>query len=105
MLLSSTKLLPALKLYESLGFRQRPLPDGQPYATADVCMELALAPRCVPPGAGPVSADRQRGVAMRAHGRCPRRRGRQLQPGCFAACPIHARTSGARASSIVRILM
>jgi ribosomal protein S18 acetylase RimI-like enzyme len=38
-LLSSSKLGPALKLYESLGFRYVPLPNDQPYETADVYME------------------------------------------------------------------
>lgn len=41
-LLSSSKLGPALALYESLGFRHRPLPEDQPYATADVYMELEM---------------------------------------------------------------
>ena len=41
-LLSSSKLGPALKLYESLGFRHRPMPSDQPYETADVYMELEL---------------------------------------------------------------
>ena len=41
-LVSSTKLATALRLYESLGFVHKPLPAHQPYATADVYMELAL---------------------------------------------------------------
>ena len=41
-LVSSTRLGPALRLYESLGFVHRPLPEGLPYASADVYMELAL---------------------------------------------------------------
>lgn len=41
-LTSSTKLAPALRLYESLGFVRLPLPPGVPYATADVYMELRL---------------------------------------------------------------
>lgn len=42
-LLSSSKLGPALKLYESLGFEHRPLPGHQPYETADVYMELEMS--------------------------------------------------------------
>ena len=41
-LVSSTRLVPALRLYERLGFSHRPLPRDTPYATADVCMELRL---------------------------------------------------------------
>lgn len=41
-LFSSSKLRPALKLYESLGFKHRPIPSGQPYVTADVYMELEM---------------------------------------------------------------
>ena len=41
-LLSSSKLGPALKLYESLGFEHRPLPGDQPYETADVYMEREM---------------------------------------------------------------
>lgn len=41
-LFSSSKLGPALKLYESLGFKCRPVPGDQPYETADVFMEMAL---------------------------------------------------------------
>ena len=41
-LVSSTKLTTALRLYESMGFVHMPLPAHQPYATADVYMELAL---------------------------------------------------------------
>lgn len=41
-LLSSTKLRSALYLYESLGFKHRPLPGDQPYETADVYMELEM---------------------------------------------------------------
>ncbi len=39
-LLSSSKLGPALKLYERAGFRYAPLPATNPYATADVYMVL-----------------------------------------------------------------
>lgn len=42
-LLSSSRLGPALKLYESLGFMHRPMPGDQPYETADVYMELDFA--------------------------------------------------------------
>ncbi len=41
-LLSSTKLEKALRLYESIGFKRKPLPVDQPYLTADVYMELEL---------------------------------------------------------------
>lgn len=41
-LLSSTKLKMALRLYESIGFKRKPLPMDQPYLTADVYMELEL---------------------------------------------------------------
>jgi len=41
-LVSSTKLTRALRLYESMGFMHMPLPASQPYATADVYMELEL---------------------------------------------------------------
>ena len=41
-LVSSTRLSAALRLYESLGFVRRPVPDTVPYETADVYMELEL---------------------------------------------------------------
>jgi ribosomal protein S18 acetylase RimI-like enzyme len=41
-LVSSTRLGPALKLYESMGFEHQPLPAGVPYATADVYMVLDI---------------------------------------------------------------
>jgi ribosomal protein S18 acetylase RimI-like enzyme len=41
-LISSSKLQPALRLYETLGFQHRPLPPHTKYATADVSMELDL---------------------------------------------------------------
>jgi GNAT superfamily N-acetyltransferase len=41
-LVSSTRLVAALKLYESMGFRHGPLPANVQYATADVYMELEL---------------------------------------------------------------
>ena len=43
-LVSSTKLVAALRLYESVGFQHQPLPVNLPYATADVYMSLDLAP-------------------------------------------------------------
>jgi len=42
-LTSSHKLVAALKLYESVGFRYREMPSVRPYETADVYMELDLA--------------------------------------------------------------
>ena len=44
-LVSSSRLAPALRLYESMGFVRRPLPSVLPYATADVYMELELRER------------------------------------------------------------
>jgi putative acetyltransferase len=41
-LVSSSRLVAALALYESLGFVHKPLPSTQPYVTADVYMELDL---------------------------------------------------------------
>lgn len=41
-LVSSTKLRSALRLYERLGFQYGPLPADPGYETADVYMELAL---------------------------------------------------------------
>lgn len=41
-LLSSTKLQAALRLYERLGFQYRPLPADPGYQTADIYMELSL---------------------------------------------------------------
>ena len=41
-LVSSTKLTAALRLYERLGFRHGPVPADTEYVTADVYMELAL---------------------------------------------------------------
>ena len=43
-LVSNSRLGAALKLYEQLGFRPAPMPATMPYATADVYMELPLAP-------------------------------------------------------------
>lgn len=53
-LVSSSKLIQALRLYESLGFRHRPAPADSGYATADVFMELDLGGgRAEPPDRGP----------------------------------------------------
>ena len=41
-LVSSSRLGPALRLYETLGFRHVPPPERPVYATADVYMELDL---------------------------------------------------------------
>ena len=41
-LLSSTKLQAALRLYERLGFQYGPLPADRGYQTADIYMELSL---------------------------------------------------------------
>lgn len=41
-LVSSTKLAAALRLYERLGFQYRELPEDSEYTTADIYMELAL---------------------------------------------------------------
>ena len=45
MLVSSSRLQPALRLYERMGFTHRPLPTPRPYETVDVCMELPLGTR------------------------------------------------------------
>ncbi|MBM3751229.1 MAG: GNAT family N-acetyltransferase [Acidimicrobiia bacterium] len=50
MLVSSSRLQAALRLYERMGFRHRPLPSPLPYETADVCMELLLLARSKPAG-------------------------------------------------------
>jgi putative acetyltransferase len=42
-LTSNHQLQPALRLYRALGFRDAPLPDDNPYETADVYMALELA--------------------------------------------------------------
>jgi putative acetyltransferase len=44
MLVSNSTLVPALRLYSSLGFQQLPFPGPRPYVDADVYMELTLAP-------------------------------------------------------------
>lgn len=43
MLVSNSSLVPALRLYTSLGFRELPFPGPRPYIDADVYMELELA--------------------------------------------------------------
>jgi putative acetyltransferase len=42
MLVSNSQLQTALRLYESLGFRYCPVPEGTKYEVADVCMVLDL---------------------------------------------------------------
>lgn len=42
-LVSNSRLQSAVRLYQTLGFRQLPVPADVPYATADVYMELDLA--------------------------------------------------------------
>lgn len=42
MLMSNSRLQPALRLYERMGFTPRPLPSPLPYDSADICMELRL---------------------------------------------------------------
>jgi len=42
-LVSSTRLRPALQLYESMGFAQAPLPLEPGYVSADIYMELVLS--------------------------------------------------------------
>ena len=44
-LVSSTKLTAALRLYEAFGFEHRPFPGAPPYTEADVYMELDLEDR------------------------------------------------------------
>jgi putative acetyltransferase len=41
-LVSSSKLVAAIRLYESMGFQHAPMPPKTAYATADIYMELAL---------------------------------------------------------------
>lgn len=42
LLVSNSALVPALRLYESLGFCYQLIPESRPYIDADVFMELAL---------------------------------------------------------------
>jgi GNAT superfamily N-acetyltransferase len=42
MLLTNSRLTPALRLYERLGFTRASVPADAEYARADVCMELQL---------------------------------------------------------------
>ena len=44
MLLSNSQLQPALRLYESMGFEYRPVPEITKYHSADVHMSLDLPP-------------------------------------------------------------
>ncbi|MDQ3071307.1 MAG: GNAT family N-acetyltransferase [Acidobacteriota bacterium] len=48
MLLSSSRLTSALRLYRSFGFEQVPVPAGAKYKTADVSMELTFRPVTAP---------------------------------------------------------
>ena len=43
-LLSNSRLVTAIRLYERLGFRHRPLPTDVKYETADIYMEYVFAP-------------------------------------------------------------
>lgn len=51
-LVSNSTLVPALRLYASLGFRELPFPGPRPYADADLYMELTLSPDRPAPGRG-----------------------------------------------------
>jgi putative acetyltransferase len=42
MLVSNSRLAPAIRLYESLGFMHAPFPFARPYVDADVYMELSV---------------------------------------------------------------
>lgn len=44
-LVSSSTLAPAIRLYEALGFQHRPFPEPPAYTDADVYMELEIADR------------------------------------------------------------
>jgi GNAT superfamily N-acetyltransferase len=44
MLVSNSRLQPALQLYESVGFRYCPVPEAKKYEVADVSMVLSLDP-------------------------------------------------------------
>ena len=43
-LVTSSKLVAAIRLYESMGFRHATMPVNPVYATADIYMELELQP-------------------------------------------------------------
>jgi ribosomal protein S18 acetylase RimI-like enzyme len=45
MLVSNTRLAPALRLYRKCGFVEVPMEPGIEYARADIQMELDLRPR------------------------------------------------------------
>jgi putative acetyltransferase len=47
-LVSNSTLIPALRIYEELGFRALPFPGKPPYVDADVYMELDLDRRPIP---------------------------------------------------------
>ena len=47
-LVSNSRLVPALRLYASLGFQELPFPGPRPYVDADVYMELELGPNGSP---------------------------------------------------------
>ena len=47
-LVSSSKLTHALRLYEAFGFERRPFPGAPPYAEADIYMEFSLEDRAIP---------------------------------------------------------
>ena len=49
MLVSNTRLGPALNLYRKHGFREVPLGPGNGYSRADIQLELTLAGSVEPP--------------------------------------------------------
>jgi putative acetyltransferase len=51
-LVSSSRLKAALRLYEALGFEHRPFPGAPPYTDADVYMELELSDGAIAARAG-----------------------------------------------------
>ena len=42
LIVSNTVLEPAMRLYRSLGFRETPMPPGQPYERGNIALELSL---------------------------------------------------------------
>ena len=42
LIISNTVLEPAMRLYRSLGFRETPMPPGQPYERGNIALELSL---------------------------------------------------------------